>query len=187
MKCIFFILTFVTTQLSFAQNCDHLKTILPESTKNYLVVYKAIKKQMLHDPKLENAIEHGFYDEPEVNSFPLYIADVNNDGKKEYIFTRSDGTGSYVSLFIFSKQGNKFHYIGEPPKPAIYKYKDGGWFSSEYYNKKAGQIQFLVRGCSKVYMQFQSVFENYRFDPNTKITMERYLWKNGATTKVWSN
>lgn len=103
----------------------------------------------------------------------FFIADINNDGKDEYIWSTFNGSGGYLGLHIFSKNNGKYTNINEPPKPKI-ETRDGPWYSYMYRNKKIKKYEFLVEECGKIYMQFTSNGND----------IEKYIWENGNTKKI---
>lgn len=173
MKALFILITFYFSIRSFADTCE-VKTILAENTKVSQSIFSEIKKTILSDSKLKNDLDLSELSEPRDNVSFMYIADINNDSKKEYVFTSpGSGSGGFINIFVFIKDGNKFVYLGAPPKPK--GLGDGPWYFKWHLDSKTSQIKFLVNGCDSTYMQF---------DLGPEAKLERYFWKNGQTERV---
>ena len=172
MKSWIYSVVLLFSMSSFA-DCE-LKPILAESTKASLAIYTKVKEAIQVDDKLKKDLALTELSEPRDNVSLMYAADINNDGRNEYIFTApGSGSGGFINIFVFEKSGGNFVYLGEPPKPK--GFGDGPWYFGWHRDLSTHQIQFLVNGCGSTYMQFD-------FGPMHK--MERYLWKNGQTEKV---
>lgn len=100
-----------------------------------------------------------------------FEADVNNDGKKEVIFSiTGSGAGRGVELYVFAKEKNQYVFLGEPPKPAG---ASDGWFTKIHRNKNTKQNEFLSNECGVIHLNFEN-----------SGTHEKFLWKNGQTVAV---
>ncbi len=167
MKSFLVALVIISSASSLAEVCQ-TKTILAENTKQSLAIFKTINQQISTDEKLKNDISLMELSQPRDNSSLMYLADINNDGKKEYVFTApGSGSGRFINIFVFEKNGDRFNFLGSPPKPK--KLGDGPWYFSWHRDPKTRQIQFLVSGCGQTYMQF---------DLGPEHKLERYFWKN---------
>ena len=166
MKMLMFFVVSFMSLAAMAKDCEP-KVLLAENIKTAKAVFKELG-DLKKDPELSELRE------PEGDIALMYSADINNDGKNEFIFTSiGSGSGGYINIYVFEKRGDKFVSLGEPPKPE--GRGDGPWFFNWHRDKKTSQIQFLVGGCGATYMQFDYAPEN---------KLERYLWKNGKTVKV---
>jgi hypothetical protein len=173
MKSFLAALVIFSTTSALAEECQ-VKTILAENTKQSLAAFETIKKQISTDEKLKNDLSLAELSQPRDDISLMYLADINNDGKKEYVFTGpGSGSGGFINIFVFEKNGDRFNYLGAPPKPK--NLGDGLWYFGWHRDPKSRQIQFLVSGCGQTYMQF---------DLGAQHTLERYIWKNGVTEKV---
>lgn len=160
----------------FAQDCAQTNLIRAESTKFSASIFEALKKQIAVDPRMrgDRSLVDFLKSPPRDNISLMYLADINNDAVSEYIFVSpGSGSGSFVNVYVFSRSGNRFTYMGLPPKPA--QTGDGPWFFNWHRDPKTKQIQVLVSGCGKVYMQFDSTPKNL---------MSRYLWMGRSNQKV---
>ena len=168
-----FSIAFLFSSAAFADDCK-VQTILAENTKSSLQVFAKVKEMVQADDKLKEDSDLKELSEPSDNYSFMYVADINNDGKKEYIFTMpGSGSGKFINIFVFEKVGDKFVYLGDPPKPK--GLGDGPWYFNWHRDPKTKQIQFLVSGCGSTFIQFD-------LGPDSKL--ERYLWKGGQTEKV---
>ena len=137
---------------AIADDCK-VETILAENTKSSLQVFTEVKEAVQDDRKLKNDLALEELSEPRDNISLMYVADINNDGKKEYIFTSpGSGSGGIINIFVFEKMGDKSVYVGDPPKPKALG--DGPWYFNWHRDSKTRQIQFLVNGCGTTFMQF---------------------------------
>ena len=173
MRTLIFSVACLLSASSYADNCE-VHTILAENTKAALPVYTKIKEIIQADEKLKKDLALTELGEPRDNVSFMYLADINNDGKKDYVFTSpGSGSGGLINIFVFEKVGDKFAYLGGPPKPT--GLGDGPWYFNWHRDLKTHQIQFLVNSCGATFMQF---------DLGPEHKLERYLWKNGQTERV---
>lgn len=145
-----------------AEDCP-VKTILAENTKQSLAVYEIIKKEISADEKLKRDLALTELSEPRDNISLMYLADINNDGKREYIFTApGSGSAGFINVFVFEKRGDKFVYLGTPPKPA--KRGDGPWYSQRTLQLGIGDLKFstaLSGGSLTASLSFSGSNPNY--------------------------
>lgn len=173
VKNLIFTFVLLLSKVSIANSCE-IKTILAENTQSAMAVFSKIKEMIKTDLKLKNNLAMSELTAPKDNISLMYIADINNDGKKEYIFAApGSGSGKFISIFIFEKVGDRFVFLGDPAKPQ--DLGDGPWYFNWYRDSKTHQIQFLVSDCDITYMQFDS-------GPDHKLN--RYRWKNGLISRI---
>ncbi|MGZ3696061.1 MAG: hypothetical protein ACXWQO_18565 [Bdellovibrionota bacterium] len=113
-------------------------------------------------------------EDPGKTAGSIYIADVDNDGKDEFIAIQQEGSGGYLSLFVFHRQGKSFAAISELPKPAN-ETMDGPWYSHEFYNRITQSGELFGTLCGKTYFLFSGSDDGER---------EAYLWQGGETTRA---
>jgi hypothetical protein len=174
MKKYIYAIAILFSLNSFADDCK-VEVILAENTKlNSAPTYKKVKEAIEADPHLKNNPMFAEMTEPRDDISLMYIADINNDGNPEYIFTSpGSGSGGFIHIFVFQKAGDKFVHLEGPPTPK--GSGDGPWYFQWHRDPKTKQIKFLVKSCGLTYMQFD-------LGPEKKL--ERYLWKNGMTERV---
>lgn len=71
-----------------------------------------------------------------------YIADINNDGKPEYVFINYEGSGSYLHLIIFQDDGDGLKLVDSPLRG----------IDSEYFNPFTNKSEIFVKVGKKVFI-----------------------------------
>lgn len=168
---------FLTTCIAQASDCKSSQLIAQESEAFLKKSFSELKSQF-KDSKDESLISFFEYNDLGLGG-KLYIADINNDGKRDLIFSYTgSGSGGYITLMVFSKKGEKFHFLGEPPKPKN-DTSDGPWYFNLHLNPKTKSTEFLVDECGKIFMQFDLGGEE-----GSPLKLEKFLWANGETINI---
>src|SRR5687767_950156 len=87
-------LLFLSEQASFGAVCTSKPNIIKPLSKSDLKDF--FEWANIHKDIMVNHPINAEY-------LPTYLVDINNDGKKEYVFTTFEGSGHYLSLHIFEK------------------------------------------------------------------------------------
>lgn len=140
----------------FSGTADAYTVIKPASKKQLAPIIEHIKKQMTADD-----IELNFSNDLE--SLKGYEADINNDGKLEYIFLDYQGSLGGLVIFVYVKDEQGIHEITMPTEICE--------FGHEFVNPLTEKYEFLVSAQGKTYMCFN---ENTYQEPVRAI----YLWEN---------
>jgi hypothetical protein len=113
-----------------------------------------------------------------LDNYPTYLADINNDGKPEVVIVTSQGSLGFMGLYVFSKVNKgKFQYLDDAlPRPSN-NTQDGPWYTHEYWNQLTDKSELLVQLCGKTYVSFN---EGTHQDPMREV----YIWEGGKTHKA---
>lgn len=94
-----------------------------------------------------------------------YIVDINNDGVDEYVFLRFEGSGHYLDLQVWSKDGERVKLIQAPRELRV---------DHPYHNPLTRECELFVRAQGKVYIcGSESLMELVR---------SIYLWEKATCT-----
>lgn len=154
--------------VALADVCYKHRIVGSESSKKAEELFQDVKKNQAKGEMAEGLKK--FLDRKKLASYNFaFRADVDNDGKKEAVFTiMGSGAGVNVEIHVFAKGDNgKYLYRGAPPAPA------GVTFAKVWRNKNTKQIEFLSDECGIIYLNF---------DANG--TQQKFLWKDGQVTPV---
>lgn len=135
---------------------DTYTVIKPASKKQLVPIIEHIKKQMTADD-IEGDFPNG------LESLDGYKADINNDGKLEYIFLDHQGSSGGLVIFVYGEDEQGVHEIIKPTSV----YDCGG----EFVNPLTHENEFLVSAQGKTYMCFNG---NTYQEPVRSVC----LWKN---------
>lgn len=87
-----------------------IKIIKPNSAQELAPIIKQIKKQF-------NVDQEEYHEYSHLDLLKGYIIDINNDGKTEYVFEDYQGSGGYLYLHIFVKEGDQLKCFDFEDKP----------------------------------------------------------------------
>jgi len=103
----------------------------------------------------------------------VFIADVNNDGSNEFVFTRHEGSGSYLDAMIFRRDGHAWSQVEHTPL------EDRLTGEHEYSGALMNEPQLMARLCGKTILNFMGGSEpNYYPDS--------VIWEGAAARPVCS-
>ncbi len=154
---------------AFGASCaDQAKVLKKESGP----VVEALKKWLgSGDPSIPAELAQSAQYLKEVT-----IVDADNDGKAEYVITRSEGSGGYLSLDILAPAEKGFRVMGDIPWPTGMRKRDGGWYSHGFRNPLSDEVELFTEVCGKVYLSFAG----NEGSPGRN----SYLWAGGETRKA---
>lgn len=178
MKILFAaILVVLTGNPAQAAECKEHRLVAQESPEALKKSFTELKAQFKSSK--DEDLQRFFESDDLGHGGKLFRADVNNDGKPDLTFTYMDGgSAGYISVMVFSKNGEKYDFVGEPPKPKS-ETSDGPWYFYLHLDPKTKNTEFLVDECGKTFMQFDTGGEEGR--PRK---LEKFLWANGETKPV---
>lgn len=101
MKYNLLFMVVTSTLLGAKDGPPSIKIIKPNSAQELAPIIKQIKKQF-------NVDQEEYHEYRYLDSINGYILDINNDGKIEYVFEDYQGSGGYLCLHIFRKEGDLF-------------------------------------------------------------------------------
>ena len=106
----------------------------------------------------------------------VYRADMNNDGVQENIIALHEGSGGYLTLYIFSEKDGALHLLPKsPPWPFGEKERDGGWYSHESYSAHNRRAELFIKICGKTYISFSGD------EPGVR---QGFLWQGGKNQRA---
>ncbi len=134
------------------------------SDSSYEVIQPASKKELAPVVKWvkRNKEKIDIYNPDFFDSFDGYLVDINNDGKKEYVFLEYKGTGQYLSIYIFAKDSTGIRQL-ELPKQI------NEALDEAFYNPFTKQCELFVRAQGKIYI----CLSDY-----TRKVRSIYLWEH---------
>lgn len=147
-------------------------TVVKEASKKALApIVKRIKQQAAQLQKQKPANALSAEEQAELLEYEAkelerktesgYIADINNDGRPEYIFYTHEGSGGYLGLWVYDADGHEL----QVPKAA------DTLDNQRFCNPLTGKDEFLVKAQGKTYMCFNT---NTYMDPTRTV----YRWED---------
>jgi hypothetical protein len=107
-------------------------------------------------------------DENAGHSLEVLIADIDNDGADEYVLASWEGSGHYLSLWVFRRTGKEWAAVTPTPLEAPLA------GAREYRGPRMDESHLLARFCGKTYVNLMGgQVPNY--------FPESYLWEHGAS------
>lgn len=136
---LLFILFLFGINITFAKDAPTaIKIITPTPEQELAPIIKHIKKQF-------NVDQEEYHEYKYLELLKGYIIDINNDGKMEYVFEDYQGSGGYLYLHIFVKEGDQFKCFDFENKPNFD-------FDGPFINPLTHSSELFINVNNKIYI-----------------------------------